>query len=57
LVAKDPQGSPFPSNPNADVLLGDPKAWERWYFQGALDEVMLCDTALSESDVRKIYGT
>jgi hypothetical protein len=39
------------------VLLGDPKAWERWYFQGALDEVMLCDTALSESDVRKIYGT
>jgi len=57
LVAKDSQGSSLPSNPDMDVLVGDSKAWEPWYFYGALDDVMLFDTAMSESDIRRIYSS
>jgi len=57
LVARDAQGSPLPSNPNTDVILGKTQAWEPWYFYGTLDEVMLFETALSESDVKRIYGS
>ena len=56
LVAKDSQGSPLPSNPNTDVILGDSKRSEPWYFYGALDDVMIFETALSESDVKRIHG-
>jgi hypothetical protein len=56
LVSKDTEGSSLPSNPNMDVILGDSQAWESWYLYGALDEVMIFDAALSESDVMRIHG-
>lgn len=56
LVAEDSEGSALPSNPNTDVILGDSKRAEPWFFYGALDDVMIFDTALSESDVRRIHG-
>ena len=56
LVSKDTEGSALPSNPNMDVFLGDSQAWESWYLYGALDEVMIFDAALSESDVMRIHG-
>jgi hypothetical protein len=40
-----------------DVILGDSQAWESWHLYGALDEVMIFDAALSESDVMRIHGS
>lgn len=57
LVASDSQGSPLPSNPNTDVMLGKSQAWEPWYFYGAIDEVMIFNAALTDSDVKRIHGS
>jgi len=55
LVAEDTEGSPLPSTQNTDLIIGDSKAWEPWYFYGALDEIMIFDRALSESEIKTIY--
>jgi len=54
-VAKDSEGSPLPSTPNTDWIIGKTQAWEPWFFYGTLDEVMIFNRALSEDEARAVY--
>ena len=57
LVAEDAEGSSLPSNRNTDLIIGDSKAWEPWHFYGALDEIMIFNRALSDSEIRAIHNS
>lgn len=57
LVAQDEEGSPLPLNPQTDVLIGDTRSWESWYFLGQMDDIMVFRAALSDAEVAEVYQT
>ena len=56
LAAEDEEGSPLPSNPATDMIVGKTKAWEPWYFFGVIDEVRIYSRGLSAREVRALYN-
>jgi hypothetical protein len=54
LVAEDREGTALLATPNTDLLVGDTKAWEQWFFFGAIDELRIYNRALSDAEIKAL---